>query len=399
MSSIRIVLAGGFLACYLEGGGHWTVFLQYLLGLRTIGHDAWWLELLEMSGDPARDRRRIEGFFSRLAEYGLADRCALALVPKGMPPALPSVEVYGLDRSALGELARSADLLWNFAGGLRPPLLELFRHRVLIDLDPGHLHVSALTVDLAIQAHHAFLTVGTKLHDPDCGVPTLGRRWQRFAPFVHLPMWTPSPDPGPDAPVTSVTQWTWEHLWWGERMLSVSKRDSYIRYITVPTRVGRSFELAANIHPEDRTGDRDLLRRHGWRLVHPHDVAASPAAYRDYLRHSRAEFGCPKPIHRELRTGWFSDRSACYLASGRPVVFEDTGIGERLPAGAGLLLFRDLEQAVVALTEISQDWARHSRAARALAEEFLDGRRCLPAMLEASATSNLAATPAPGPSG
>jgi hypothetical protein len=390
-------MAGGFLACYLEGGGHWAVFLQYLLGLRALGHDAWWLELLETSGDAARDRRRIEGFFSRLAEYGLADRCVVALVPGGAPAALRSVAVYGLDRSALEELARSADLLWNFAGCLRPPLLELFRHRVLIDLDPGHLHVSALTVDFAIQAHHAFLTVGTKLHDPDCGVPTLGRCWQRFVPFVHLPMWTCAPDPGPAAPLTSVTQWTWEQLRWGERILSVSKRDAYLRYVTTPVRVGRPFELAANIHPEDHTGDRDLLRRHRWHLVHPHDVAASPAAYRDYLRRSRAEFACPKPIHQELRTGWFSDRSACYLASGRPVVFEDTGIGERLPAGAGLLLFRDLEQAVAAVTEVDRDWPRHSRAARALVEEFLDGRRCLPAMLEASATSTIAES-SPGPS-
>ena len=390
MSPIRIVMAGGFLARYLEGGGHWAVFLQYLLGLRAIGHDAWWLEVLETSGNPARDRRWIEGFFSHFAEYGLADRCALALVPEGAAPALRSMEVYGLDRVSLEELARSADLVWNFAGCLRPSLLELFRHRVLIDLDPGHLHVSALTVDFAIEAHHAFLTVGTKLHDPDCGVPTLDRRWQRFVPFVYLPMWTSAPDPGPGAPLTSITQWTWEHLWWGERILSVSKRDAYLRYVTMPTRVGRPFELAANIHPEDHTGDRDLLRRHGWRVVHPHDIAASPAAYGDYLRRSRAEFACPKPIHRELRTGWFSDRSACYLASGRPVLFEDTGIGERLPAGAGLLLFRDLEQAVAAVTEVDREWARHSRAARALAEEFLDARRCLPAMLEASAS--------PGPS-
>jgi hypothetical protein len=390
---IRIVLAGGFLAGYLEGGGHWTAFLQYLLGLRTLGHDAWWLELLETSGDPLRDRGRIAGFFAHLAAYGVADRCVLALVPRGASPALSSVELHGLGRPALEELARSADLLWNFAAFLRPPLLELFRHRVLIDVDPGHLHVAALTVDFALQAHHAFLTVGTKLHDPDCEVPTLGRRWQRFLPFVHLPLWPPAPAPGPEAPVTTVTQWTWEQLRWGQRVLSVSKRDAYLRYVTLPTRVDRSLELAANIHPDDHTGDRDLLRRHGWRLVHPHDVAGSPAAYRDYLHGSWAEFGCPKPIHRELRSGWFSDRSACYLASGRPVLFEDTGIGAWLPAGAGLLLFRDLEEAVAALAELERDWPRHSRAARALAEEFLDGRRCLPAMLDASAARGPAAVP------
>ena len=373
------------------------MFLQYLLGLRAMGHEAWWLELLETTGDPARDRERIEGFFARLAEYGLADRCVLALGPRGAPPTLRSVQVHGADRRGLEELARSADLLWNFACALRPPLLELFRHRVLVDLDPGHLHVSALAFDLAVQEHHAFLSVGTNLHEPDCGVPTLGQRWYRFLPFVHLPLWTPAPAPGPEAPITSVTQWTWDELWWERRVLSVSKRDAYLRYVTMPMRVDRPVELAANIRPDDDTGDRELLRRHGWRLVHPHDVAGSPSAYRDYLRRSWAEFACPKPIHRQLRSGWFSDRSACYLASGRPVVFEGTGIGTSLPAGAGLLLFHDLEQAVAALREVERDWARHSRAARALAEEFLDGRRWLSAMLEASAARPHAPSPRSAP--
>jgi hypothetical protein len=380
-----MVLAGGFLAHYPEGGGHWTGFLQYLLGLRALGHDAWWLELLGASGDPGLDRQRIDAFFARMTEHGLGDRCALLLVPKGTAaPVLETVEPYGLGRPAIRELAESADLLWNFACALRPPLLNMFRHRVLVDGDPGHLHMSA-TVDFAIQEHHAFLTVGTKLHDPDCAVPTLGVRWQPFLPVVHLPLWAPAPDPGRDAPFTSVTQWTWEELWLDGRVLSVSKRAAYLRYLHLPMRAGRPFELAANIHPEDSTGDRELLQHHGWRLVDPHHVAGSPAAYCDYIRRSRAEFGCAKPIHCELRTGWFSDRSSSYLASGRPVLFEDTGIGERLPTGVGIVLFRQLEEAVAAANEIDRDWERHSRGARELAEEFLDARRCLPAMLEASA--------------
>jgi hypothetical protein len=386
VSRLRIALAGGFLACYPEGGGHWTAFLQYLLGLRALGHDAWWLELLDSSGDPTLDRRRIATFFARLGEFGLADHAILLLVPTGVgAPTLATVEPHGRGRPAIADLAASADLLWNFAGAVRPPLLGAFRHRVLVDVDPGHLQVSALTVDLGIQEHHAFLTVGGKLHDPDCEAPTLGVHWQRFLPIVHLPLWRPVPDPGPRAPFTSVTQWSWGELWLSGRVLSVSKRDAYLRYLDLPGCAGRSFELAANIHPADRTGDRERLAQHGWRLVDPHRVAGSPVAYRDYIGRSRAEFACGKPIHRELRTGWFSDRSACYLASGRPVLFEDTGIGERLPTGHGLCLFRDAEGAARAVMDIDRQWARHSRAARALAEEFLDARRCLPAMLEASA--------------
>jgi hypothetical protein len=193
-----------------------------------------------------------------------------------------------------------------------------------------------------------------------------------------------APDPGPDAPFASVTQWTWEALYLGERRVSVSKRDAYLEYVEMPERAGRPFELAANIAPTDTTGDRAALRRHGWRLVHPHRVARSPAAYQRYIASTRGEFACPKPIHRELRTGWFSDRSACFLASGRPVVTEDTGFSERLPTGAGLLAFDDIVGAVAAVHEVDRDFGRHARAARALAADLLDSRRCLTAMLEAS---------------
>jgi len=239
---------------------------------------------------------------------------------------------------------------------------------------------------MGLDAHDAFLTVGTNVHGPGCEVPTLGVSWHTFLPFVHRPMWSVTPDPGPAAPFTSVTQWKWEEVWLDGRAISVSKRDAYVAYLTLPRRAARVFELAINLDPHDRTGDHDRLVSNGWRIADPHVVAGSPSRYQQYLAASRAELACPKPIHRALRTGWFSDRSACYLGSGRPVVFEDTGLAGRLPTGCGLLLFRDEEEAAAAVAAVDRDWARHSRAARALAEEFLDARRCLPAMLEASAT-------------
>src|SRR5262249_12244454 len=151
----------------------------------------------------------------------------------------------------------------------------------------------------------------------------------------------------------------------------------------LPRRVGRPFRLAANIHPEDQTGDRELLNSRGWGLVHPHEVAGSPASYRDFIRKSRAELSCAKPIYSELKTGWFSDRSACYLASGRPVLAEDTGFGDHFPTGSGLVVFQNLEEAVAGVADIDANYARHSRAAREFAEEYLDSRRCLETMLAA----------------
>lgn len=385
MSPLRIVLAGGFLAGYREGGGHWMVFLQYLLGLRALGHDVWWLELLRSTGDPHRDRRFTEAFFERMAEYGLRDRSMLLLHPREDPgPSFTTAEAHGLTRARIQEIARSCDVLWNFACAVRPPFADEFRHRVLVDLDPAHLQISALTWDLGIHAHHRFLTVGTKIHDRGSETPTLGIEWRPFTPFVYLPLWSVDPDPGAAAAFTSVTQWSWGQLVLGDRTLSVSKRDAYLRYVEMPRQARRPFELAANIDPDDRIGDREQFRAHGWRLVDPHRVAGSPADYQRYVAGSRAEFGCGKPIHAALKTGWFSDRSACYLAAGRPVLLEETGFTERLPAGTGLFSFRDLDEALAAVAEIDADWSRHSRAARAIAEEHLDSSRSLEAMLAAS---------------
>ena len=158
---------------------------------------------------------------------------------------------------------------------------------------------------------------------------------------------------------------------------------AFLRYLEMPQRTSRTFELAANIHPNDTTGDRELMLEMGWNLVNPHLVARSPSIYQEYIRKSRAEFSCPKPIYRELKTGWFSDRSAAYLASGRPVLAENTGFKDHLPTGSGLISFDDLDEAQAGVAEIDGNYPRHSRAARALAEEFLNAEKSLPAMLSA----------------
>ena len=384
MASIRIVLANNSLAGYPQGGGHWACFLQYLVGLNAMGHDVFWLELLRSTGNEARDQRLIKIFFGRFKRYGFKDRCALLLYGQHMTePTLEWAQAYGMSNHRIRQIAQDSDLLWNFACSLRQPLLSLFKRRVLIDGDPGHLQVSALTWDMAIHDHHAFLSAGTRLHAADCQVPTLGVKWHQFVQFVYLPMWEVGPDPGIDAPFSSVTQWKWEQLEFQGRILSVSKRDAYVRYIDLPKRAQRPFQLAANIHPADATGDRELLLTRGWELVNPHRVTRTPSSYQNYIKQSRAEFSCPKPIHKELKTGWFSDRSACYLASGRPVLAEDTGFSQYLPTGRGLVCFNNLEEAVAGVAEIDRDYPQHMRAARELAQEYLNSEKRLPAMLAA----------------
>lgn len=381
MSRLRIILGSAKLASYPEGGGHWSCFLQYMLGLMGLEHDIFWLELLPTADDSALDQRLISAFFSRMKRYGLAERCALLLVQKnGAGPAVETSQVFGRTAAELREIIHSADLLWNFACGIRQPLLSQFKRRVLIDGDPGHLQISALSWDMDLNDHDLFFTAGLKMQDADCEVPRLDLVWHPFPQFVYLPLWRPTPGSA-DAPFTSVTEWNWSELWLGERVLSTSKREAYLRVLELPKHAGRPFELAVNLHSADRTGDRELLLANGWKLADPHRVAASPAAYAEYIRRSRAEISCPKPIYRELKTGWLSDRSAAYLASGRPVLAEDTGLSDHLPTGEGFLTFRDLGEAVAGVAEIDAHYERHCRAARIFAEEYLDSGRCLGKML------------------
>lgn len=381
---MQIVLGNSSLVKYQQGGGHWSWFLQYPLGLKALQHDVFWLELLQSSGRREDDLRLIRDFFDRLAFYDLNRNCAVLLFDADLAfQPIEKSEAFGRSGAEIRKIIHSADLLLNFCCALRQPLLSLFKHRALLDFDPGHLQLSALTCDLGIKEHDVFLTIGARINRPDSEVPKLDVEWRTFEPFVYLPMWQAAPDPGSDAPFSSITQWTWEELWWQARVLSVSKRTAYLKYLELPRIAQRSFELAANIGPEDPAGDRRLLHEHGWRIVDPHEVAGSPSQYQEYIRASRAEFMVPKPIHVEMKTGWFSDRSIAYLASGRPVLAEDTGFSERLPTGTGLLVFSDIKDAVTAVAEIDGNYNRHSRAAREIAVDLFHSRRCLEAMLSA----------------
>ena len=378
-----IVLAGSSLASYPDGGGVWSWMLQYPLGLRALGHNVFWIELLESCGDRARDRELANDFLARVAAYGLAPHCAVLVFEDLDAQDISRAQVYGRPLQAILEVADGADLLWNMACSMRQPLLAKFARRVLIDVDPGHLQVSATQFEMGVSDHDVHLSVGAKLSDPDCEAPRLGLRWRPFLPFVYLPMWEAAPDPGPEAPFSSITQWTWEELSYRGRVLSLSKREAYLRYVDLPARTGRAFELAAFIGEKDPSHDREALRNGGWRIVDPHKVAGTPETYRGYLRASRAEISCPKPIFRELNTGWFSDRSVCYLALGRPVVAEDTGFGDAVPTGRGVVKFRDLVEAQAAVAEIDRDYSLHSRWARELACDLFNSDRQLKAMLAA----------------
>ena len=206
-----IALGSKSLASYMEGGPIAVGFMQYPLGLRALGHEVVWLEVIKTAQVQAKPQL-VGEFFALMGKYDLAADCALIAMEDLDNQVLASAEVYGMSKARAADLIQAADVLWNFAASIRQPLLGEFEQRALIDGDPGHLQVCALEFNFDIQHHQALLSVGNKIADADCEVPRLGRKWESYRPFVHLPMWALAADPGARAPFTSITQWSWEEL-------------------------------------------------------------------------------------------------------------------------------------------------------------------------------------------
>lgn len=385
---MRIVVGSSVVGDFPSGGALWTWYLQYLLGLLALGHDVYALELLWSRGDAVEEHTFIRFYLERMKRAGLVHRAVLLLQPNQVAPLTPErVVAYGPLSDRWVEIARSADLFFNLCGSIEGPLLSLFSHRVLIDTDPGVYQLSArVWKDVGLDQHHALFTMGPNIGCPDCPVPTDGRHWHTFRPFVHLPAWPDAPPPRSGAHFTGLTSWDWgtETFCWGGEELNTSKRDAFLAYVRLPQLTGRPFTLAANIHPLDDTGDRELLARHGWRWIHPENIARTPLLYRRFIERSRAEISCAKPIYRKLNTGWLGDRDVCYLAAGRPVLCEDTGFTRWVPTGRGLLAFSDIEQAQAGVASIDSDYAAHARAARALAEEHFNAGQILSSIIDRS---------------
>jgi hypothetical protein len=376
-----IFVCSFFVAYYPTGGGNFWVPLQYLLGLRDLGIDAWWLEYFWTSGSTEWDELVISEFLRHVAQLGIAERVVLVYFPTGSRRdhhahgryfgALTETEFHARKRNAL---------LINMANAAIAPLRDGWGRTALFDIDPGQLQIWAREEDFGVGSHDVHITIGKNLGSLDCLVPRGGVDWQRVWPAVHLPSW-PNQDIGAKR-YTTVTQW-WNETWVvldGE-VLDGNKRNGFLEFVDLPRHVSVPLELAANIHPSE-TEDIALLQRHDWRLVDPAEVAGTPQTFRTYVQSSRGEFSCAKPAYVTLRPGWVSDRTLCYLASGRPCVVQDTGAEHLLPPCRGLRFFRTLEEASEALSVIETDYRSAARAARHLAEEVFATSVVLPQLLK-----------------
>ena len=361
------------MACSVPGhGGATWAALQYVLGLRALGCDVLLLDEVRGPGDPAARERCLAEL---VAAFGLEGRAAL-LTGGG--------RALGFDYADVLAFAASADLLINLAGTVRDPrVLEAAPRRLLVDLDPAFTQLwHAQGVDVGIAAHDRFASVGLRLHAPECDVPDGGVRWEPTLPPVALEHW-PVATEAPREGLTAIANWrsygTLEH----DGVRYGQKAHSVRALIDLPHRLGGDPPRFALLIDPSETRDVAELHRHGWVLIDAAHETATPESYARFVRASEAELGIAKEGYVVSRCGWFSDRSACYLASGRPVVAQRTGWQHVLPEGEGLLGFDDAAEAADAVAAVRAEPARHGAAARRIAEEHLDARRVLPALLEA----------------
>jgi hypothetical protein len=395
---VTIFLGCGFAAKYREGGGNFSVPLQWMLGLRRLKLDAIWLELLPATNDPAADQSKIENFQRQVRAVGLAGRyCLLYQKPAADTHELDVLHCIGISKRELIDRLGGPNLLLNLAYSIHPPLLLKFERRIFCDLDPSEIFYWMTKMEMGQSYHHEFWTIGLNVHGSDCQLPKpvvaavpaaqatrlplQNLRWKTFYPLVDTKFFVPQPRP-PAPKFTTVGQWYWGGaVEVAGEFPDLSKKFAFEPYLQLPTRIPDArFELAMNIAADDP--ERKRLRGLGWNIVDPHQVARTPTAYRRYLFSALAEFTAIKGVDVAWRTGWISDRAAAFLALGRPVITEDTGAGRYLPAKSGFSFVRNVGDAESAVKEVLCDWAQLSRQARDCAVEVFDSKKNLKAILD-----------------
>ncbi len=370
-----VVISSYDIANFPEGGGHLWVYMQYAQGLRQVGCDVYWMENFRRSNDEQRDVAALETFRARMERFGLGGKLIL-YVSQGhaVTLSLPS-EYIGMTQAEAEAIFAQADLLLNFHYALNPALLARFRRTALVDIDPGLLQFWISRGQLAVPPHDCYFTIGETVGTPAALFPDCGLPWIHIQPPVCLDRWPYAYAPHCEA-FTTVSNWATSH--WivdDKEVYDNSKRESFLQFAELPRMTGQVLELALFLRTAKDAEDRCVLESHGWRIRHSREVARTPELYQSYIQGSRGEFSCAKPSCMKFQNAWISDRTLCYLASGKPAVVQDTGPSSFLPNGEGVFRFTTPRQAAAAFEAINADYERHCRAARRLVETYFDAKQ------------------------
>jgi hypothetical protein len=400
MKTLRIVVVGT-LASNPYAGMAW-MHMQITKGLHRLGHDVYYFETTSTwPYDPIRQMKVQDSEYSvpylaRVAEsFGLAGRWAYRR-------SYSDKEWFGLNKIEAEDLLANSDAVLNVAGATRFAEEGLrVGHLVYFGTDPVFHEIAFANGDedtkILLEEHQEVVTYGENIGKDDCSLPPLPSLKSRTRQPVLLDLWQSGPPSKKE--FTTIGNWKQdgrdvqfrgETYYW-------SKDREFLKFIDLPRRVDQSIELATNLtgprSSDARTGeavralrvDTDaylLLTSRGWNLVNGPEFSTDPWTYRDYIRASRGEFTVARDLNVRLRSGWFSERSACYLAAGRPVITQDTGFGAVLPTGMGLFAFTNMDEILAAFEAIRSDYDRHSQAARAIAEEYFRAETVLSKVID-----------------
>ncbi|HUF71962.1 MAG TPA: hypothetical protein VMR74_03570 [Gammaproteobacteria bacterium] len=399
-----IVIAPSNVAGFPDGGGHFWVYMQYVHGLRSLGCDVYWLEHLKSTGDIDRDQSNLKIFLGRMRDFDLAGKVIVQREGSPFPPS----DAHGgvsLTGSKAAAVYNDADALLNFYYAIDQELLARFRRTILVDIDPGLLQFWISQGQIQVPRHDLYVSTGETVGTVEARFPSCGIDWHRIRPVVSLPHWPVTHRPEARR-LTTVTGW-WGDEWIrnGTEVYENNKRVTFMQFAEIARRTTQALELAtymgeaASVEQPDSLSrsspldassaeypgdavDRSILESNGWTVRHSKDVSADPESYRKYIQESRGEFSCAKPSCIKFQNAWVSDRSLCYLASGKPVIVQHTGRSRFLPDAEGMFRFKTLDEAVAAIESMNSNYAHHCRMARALAEEQFDAEKVLNALLD-----------------
>lgn len=384
---LRIIVLG-YIVRGPMGGMAWH-YLQYVLGLKALGHDVYFVEDSDDTPWCCYDPQR--GVTDSNPAYGLKFAAAIfdifGLSERWAYYDAHTHSWHGMSAERAFEICADADLLLNIS--CANPLRDWTKKisvRVMIDTDPVFTQIRNFTEperrNRALE-HNVFFTFGENFGRSDCSIPDDGFSWQPTRQPVVITAWQVAPAPV-SGKFTTVMQWDSYPPREFEGKRYGLKSDSFTPFFTLPQETGQSFELAIG----SSSAPRDLLRENGWSVRDPLEISKGVWDYQRYIQQSKAEFSVAKHGYVVSRSGWFSERTAAYLASGRPVLAQDTGFSRWLPTGAGILKFNGFEEAVAGVSEITKRYDFHCRASREIAAEYFDSRKVISELIERSMRLN-----------
>ena len=360
---------------YPKGGGHFWVYLNWALGLKDCGCRVIWSEPINPNIPINISLKRINDLKSRLRNYGLSEY--LAIWSETNDP-LPK-EVL---QTCLGiEEASTSDLLLNTRPGQHPEIVDRFKRTAFLDIDPGLLQYWISKGYINIARHDIYFTIGETVGASDLTIPDCGVEWLYTPPCVNLDHWGVC-QPSENASFTTVSHWYMADEWIeleNEGFMN-DKRSGFVPFLSLPSVTNQSLELAINLNGDEK--EKNMLENLGWTVREAHEISSTPRDFQHYIQGSKGEFSCAKPSCVRLQNAWISDRTLCYLASGKPAVIQHTGPSRFLPDSAGIFRFRDIKEAALSLDKVAEDYDQQCLLARQLAEEYFDSRKVVGRVLE-----------------